>query len=70
MLKSFTSFPDCSDHRFSKTQNLYSQNIFELNPELSHKLKHPADWGTNVEQELVNLVRDLYKKILRSLNTD
>lgn len=70
MPKGLANFPDCSDYRCSVTQKLHTQNIFELNQELSCKLKHPTDWNTNVEQEFVDLVWDLCKKILRNLNPD
>lgn len=70
MLKSFTNFPDSLDYGCSKTQNLHNQNIFELNQEWSCKLKHPTNGETNVEQGVVDLVWDLYKKTLRSLNPD
>lgn len=68
VLRSLANFPDRSDYRYSKTQNLHIQNIFELNQDLPCKWKYPTDWETNVGQEFVDLVWGLYKKILRSLN--
>lgn len=65
MLKHFINFPDCSNYRSSKTQNLHSHFWVE-----SRTVLQPTDWERNVEQGFVDLVWDLCKKILRSLNPD